>query len=581
MSKNYHLLDPRQPGQSKAQVQTDWNKCVLCQKITDESLQCPAESTRHDVGAGYSTIAFNIRSFNELHELPMPLELGRLDDGNGIEATFLENNAKWHKSCRIKFNNTKLKRAEKRKNTQGCDPDPSKKYTRQVAHHEVAASDICFLCEDVSTSEPLREASTFRLDSRVRRCALDLQDERLLAKLSAGDMVAQDAKYHAKCLATLYNKTRSLQDKQKMDTTDEVNHGIALAELLSFIEETRIDEEHTPVFKLADLVKLYSNRLEQLGVEQDVRQHSTRLKNRILAHIPDLTAHNDGRDILLAFDEDVGHALRKVCRQEYDEEAICLARAATIVRREMFQTAATFTGSFEGDCQVKSVPQSLLTLVAMILDGPNIKSQSGDGVTQATLSTAQLLQYNSSIHRRVGSTTMRHNKDRETPLPIYVGLTVHARTRKRDLIEMLFDLGLSISYDRVMEISTSMGNRVCEQYHRDEVVCPPNLREGLFTTAAVDNIDHNPSSTTSTDSFHGTGISLFQHPSLQNNGTDRREHSVLEQPSTTTTLSELPESYTCARPLVLPRKDPPLPKADGPLMSDGQEITQALDQEYG
>ncbi|KAG0698917.1 hypothetical protein GWK47_025922 [Chionoecetes opilio] len=67
----------------------------------------------------------------------------------------------------------------------------------------------------------------------------------------------------------------------------------------------------------------------------------------------------------------------------------------------MFQTAATFTGSFDEDCQVKSVPQSLLTLVAMILDGPNIKSQSGDGVTQATLSTAQLLQYNSSIRRRI------------------------------------------------------------------------------------------------------------------------------------------------------------------------------------
>ncbi|KAG0723662.1 hypothetical protein GWK47_042257 [Chionoecetes opilio] len=129
----------------------------------------------------------------------------------------------------------------------------------------------------------------------------------------------------------------------------------------------------------------------------------------------------------------------------------------------MFQTAATFTGSFDEDCQVKSVPQSLLTLVAMILDGPNIKSQSGDGVTQATLSTAQLLQYNSSIHCRVSSTTVSHNKDRETPLPIYVGLTVHARTRKRDLIEMLFDLGLSISYDRVMAIFTSMGNRVCEQ----------------------------------------------------------------------------------------------------------------------
>ena len=346
MSNSYQLVDPLQPGPSKAPVQTDWNKCVLCQTITPERLQCPTESKRHDVGVGYSTIASRIRRFNDLHKLPMPLELGRLDDGNGIEATFHENNARWHKSCQSKFNNTKLQRAEKRKCTQDCDSDAttSKKYTRQVAHHEVPASDVCFLCEDASMSEPIREASTFRLDSRVRRCALELQDERLLAKLSAGDMVAQDAKYHPRCLVSLYNKATSLQDKQKIDTTDKVNHGIALAELLSFIDETRMDEEHAPVFKLADLVKLYSNRLDQLGVEQHVRPHSTELKNRILAQFPDLTAHKEGRDILLAFDKDVGPALRKVCKEDYDDEAICLARAAKIVRRDMFQTEATFTG---------------------------------------------------------------------------------------------------------------------------------------------------------------------------------------------------------------------------------------------
>ncbi len=83
-------------------------------------------------------------------------------------------------------------------------------------------------------------------------------------------------------------------------------------------------------------------------------------------------------------------------------------------------------------------------------------------MSQATLSIAQLLQYNSSVRRRVGSTSIRHNKTRETPVPIYVGLTVHAISRKRDLIDTLFDLGLSISYDRVMEISTAMNNHVCE-----------------------------------------------------------------------------------------------------------------------
>ena len=34
------------------------------------------------------------------------------------------------------------------------------------------------------------------------------------------------------------------------------------------------------------------------------------------------------------------------------------------------------------------------------------------------------------------------------------------------------------------------------QFHIEQVVCPPKLCGGVFTSAAVDNIDHNPSSTT-------------------------------------------------------------------------------------
>ena len=70
---------------------------------------------------------------------------------------------------------------------------------------------LCFLCkEPSSTSESLHKASTFRLDARARKCALDLQDDRLLAMLSAGDLVAQDVLYHALCLESLYNSQSAL-----------------------------------------------------------------------------------------------------------------------------------------------------------------------------------------------------------------------------------------------------------------------------------------------------------------------------------------------------------------------------------
>ena len=44
------------------------------------------------------------------------------------------------------------------------------------------------------------------------------------------------------------------------------------------------------------------------------------------------------------------------------------------------------------------------------------------------------------------------------------------------------------------------------------------MRSGLFTVATADNIDYNPSAATAKDSFHGTGISLMQHPSHEFEG---------------------------------------------------------------
>ena len=83
----------------------------------------------------------------------------------------------------------------------------------------------------------------------------------------------------------------------------------------------------------------------------------------------------------------------------------------------------------------------------------------------------------------------------------------------------VYNLGISVSYDRVLSISTQLGSEVCHRYHEHKAVCPPNLCLDLFTTAAVDNIDHIPSSTTAKDSFHSTGISSFQDSSADNPGT--------------------------------------------------------------
>ena len=75
--------------------------------------------------------------------------------------------------------------------------------------------------------------------------------------------------------------------------------------------EVMRDEERVSVFKLTDMVFLYKNRLQQQDVTGDNRIHSTRLKIRLLSALPDLTAHAQRREILLACKEDIERALIK------------------------------------------------------------------------------------------------------------------------------------------------------------------------------------------------------------------------------------------------------------------------------
>ena len=367
-------------------------------------------------------------------------------------------------------------------------------------------------------------------------------------------MVALEAKYHKSCLTLISNRARSHRSQKLRASENDSNllHGIALAELVSYIEDTREETNSLSVFKLSDLSKMYASRLEQLGIESTGEIHSTRLKNRIVARIPSIHAYQEGREILLAFDSDIGTALKRSQRDESDNEAFCLAKAASIVRKGMLEKTS-FTGTFKKNCQNDSIPQCLYSLVNMILHGPNIQKQAGNKSTQATLTISQLLQFNSYITNRTGNSHHdRHNRYRETPLPIYLGLSIHARTRKRELVDDFFKLDLSVSYDRILSISTDIGNAICRKFRGENLVCPVKLRKGIFTTSAVDNIDHNPSSNTAKGSFHGTGISLFQNVSLEYPGIEQ-EQICLEQPSKLDTkkVCELPDWYTDVPPCIL------------------------------
>ena len=127
------------------------------------------------------------------------------------------------------------------------------------------------------------------LDRKIRDCALELQDSRILAKLSAGDLVALEASYHRSCLISFYRRAEKTHEKEEDDENGVLN-GIALAELVDYIQNAKLKSEKSLIFKLSHLCDLYKQKLSELGLEV-TRIHSTRLKERLQVHFPDLQDH--------------------------------------------------------------------------------------------------------------------------------------------------------------------------------------------------------------------------------------------------------------------------------------------------
>ena len=289
--------------------------------------------------------------------------------------------------------------------------------------------------------------------------------------------------------------------------------------------------------------------------------NKVKFKEQLVSHFPEAQVQNDGKNIILVFEKGMQQLLKQACSCSYDHEddALILAKAAKIIRRDIlnYPDSFQFTGSFPQKCQEKSVPTNLKYLVSMILNGSSIKDQETTD-SQNSLTISQAILYNCK-RRSLQSTSMsHHSKKLIPPLPIYIALKIHSLTRSKKLVSELYQLGISISYKRLLELQDQIASNLCQKSNQIGLVCPSQLRHGLFTVGALDNLDHNPSSTTSTESFHGTGISLFQFPTEENAG--RTQLTTIDIVTTGYMSQKLPDSYTIVPALAFKKESVEVPQ---------------------
>ena len=236
------------------------------------------------------------------------------------------------------------------------------------------------------------------------------------------DLIAKETKYHLKCLTSLRNRYRShirkLNKDEEKAHADEENMNISreFVELVSYIQKTV--GSGTSLFKLSDIYSLYMNRLKDFGISKGFNK--TRLKERLLEHFPEADEQFDGRNTIITSNKAVQSILREAMKKrDFSEDAITLAKAATIIRTDIFNHSRfKFTGSFPPHCQENSLPSSLKLLTSLIFNGPNLKDQD-QCESQECLTVGQAIVYNTNKRGSASCTAKtRHSPDREPPLPI-------------------------------------------------------------------------------------------------------------------------------------------------------------------
>ena len=73
---------------------------------------------KEDIGKGYQSLADNLAKFDELGKLPRTLQLDRINEGQGIEAAMVTNEAKWQRPV-DSVTTTKCYKGPRRKSRMG------------------------------------------------------------------------------------------------------------------------------------------------------------------------------------------------------------------------------------------------------------------------------------------------------------------------------------------------------------------------------------------------------------------------------------------------------------------------------
>ena len=178
------------------------------------------------------------------------------------------------------------------------------------------------------------------------------------------------------------------------------------------------------------------------------------MKEHLLKEVHGLCKEKEGKCILLTLNNAIGRASFEASRKSTIDEGIILSQAARIIRKQLFTKNECFDGNFSVNNRKSSVPIHLLHLLGLILEECKQYDKGSNNTEDMVVKLAQLIKFNAVKDPRRNNASEKncHSKQNEPLLPLLIGLSIHSQTRKKEIVEFLASQGLSVSYNRVIEI---------------------------------------------------------------------------------------------------------------------------------
>ena len=370
-----------------------------------------------------------------------------------------------------------------------------------------------------------------------RHMATTINNSRLASQLSIGDLGVNSSFYHKRRYTKLHNdfiKKDNEKDQEALDIPQ--IRAAACDKVVASMHEV---EDNSNGFNIHGLQDMHLGFLSKYSIE--ISGNVTRFGQDLLEKMPNYEIIKDQETRVLR--KESVRELFSIFRQSSKSWIECIEAVIQPIREDIFKRKNLFNGNLNSENQDKTLSSFLLALMSMLIDGEvNIEGKC----SQAVLTLSDMSTYNSrKLKKSNHALNHRHHKtERETPVTMYVGLKLYSTLRSKTIIDHLFHLGISISYDGVLSITKSLYEVLHRNYVQHIIFLPTNLKKGYFVVLVKDNIDKNASSNLVKSHYHRTSISLLQFPEWENEGESLENFDYIDSVHKFKKLSPLPAEYT-------------------------------------